>query len=98
LPYGKEDPSTQYTGGTIFVDHASQYIWINHQISLQVGDTRQGIHAFEDFARDYGVKIKSYHLDNHPFQADEFLEDLQLLDQTIRFSGVSAHHANGVSE
>jgi hypothetical protein len=37
--YGKEDPSTQYTGGTIFVDCASQYIWINHQISLQVGDT-----------------------------------------------------------
>jgi hypothetical protein len=54
-------------GGTIFVDHASQYIWINHQISLRVGDTLQGKHAFEDFARDYGVKIKSYHSDNHPF-------------------------------
>jgi hypothetical protein len=48
--------------------------------------------------RDYGVKIKSYHSDNHPFQADEFLEDLQLLDQMITFSGVGAHHANGVSE
>ncbi len=96
--YGREDQSTQYTGGTIFVDHASQYIWVNHQISLRVGDTLRGKHAFEDFAKDFGIKIKSYHSDNHPFRAAEFLEDLQLLDQTITYSGVGAHHANGVSE
>jgi hypothetical protein len=68
------------------------------KIHLPSTQEEQSSLTFDNFARDYGVKIKSYHLDNHPFQADEFLEDLQLLDQTITFSGVSAHHANGVSE
>ena len=72
-----------YSGGTIFCDHASQYIWINHQISLRVGDTLQGKHAFEKFAHEYGVKFKSFHADNQPFRAAKFQEDLDLQGQTI---------------
>ena len=96
--FGKEDKSLRYSGGTIFCDHASQYIWINHQISLRVGDTLQGKHAFEKFALEYGVKFKSFHADNQPFRAAKFQEDLDLQGQTITYSGVGAHHSNGVSE
>ena len=96
--YGKEDESIKYNGGTIFVDHASQFVWIQHQVSLRVGETLTGKHAFEKFANEYGVTIKNYRSDNHPFGAEEFRHDLHLQGQGMSFSGVGAHHGNGVAE
>ena len=82
----------------MFVDHASTFARLFHQISLQVGETLLNKHRLESEAATYGVKIKSYHADNHPFGAKEFLEDLKRCKQTITFSGVGAHHQNGVAE
>ena len=96
--YGKEPPNKQYSGGTIFVDHSSGYVHINHQVSLRMGDTLQGKHDFERFAEQYGVRLKSFHADNSPFASTELLDDLELQEQTITFSGVGAHFQNGVSE
>ena len=96
--FGKERSENKYSGGTVFIDHASGYVYLHNQVSLRVGETLQGKHKFEDFAGDYGVRIRSYHADNHPFRAQEFMEDLDLQEQTITFSGVGAHHANGVAE
>lgn len=36
---GKEVKKDQYTGGTIFVDHATGYTYIKHQVTLRAGDT-----------------------------------------------------------
>lgn len=96
--FGKEKGKDRLTGGTIFVDHASGYISIHNQVSLRVGETLQGKHAFERYARSFGVKIQSYRADNHPFSAAEFVKDLDTLDQNLTFSGVGAHHQNGVAE
>jgi hypothetical protein len=96
--YGKEHSSNKYNGGTVFVDHASGYVYVHNQVSLRVGETLQGKHSFENFGDQYGIKFKSYHADNQPFNSAEFLEDLELQNQTITFSGVGAHHANGVAE
>ena len=52
----------------------------------------------EHFARQHGVKIKSYHADNHPFTSKEFLDDIERQEQTISLSGVGAHHQNAVAE
>ena len=100
LPHtrGKEQVGQQYNGGTIMVDHASGYIFLNHQISLRLGDTIQGKHKFETFAQQYGVRIRSYHADNHPFAGKEFLKDIETNDQTITYSAVGAHFQNGVAE
>ena len=95
---GKERLSKRFMGGIIFVNHKSGFAREYHQVSLRVGDTLQGKHLFEKFANEYGVKLKSFRADNQPFAAKEFLEDLDLQDQTITFSGVGAHHANGVAE
>ena len=95
---GKEPISTRYNGGTIFSDHSSQFVFLHNQVSLRVGETLQGKHDFESLGGEYGIKFKSFHADNAPFQAAEFLEDIELQDQTITFSGVGAHHANGVAE
>ena len=96
--FGKESDSNRYSGGTIYVDHSSGYVFIYHQVSLRVGDTLQGKHEFERMANEYGIKLKHFHADNHPFGAEEFLEDLELQGQTLTRSGVGAHHANGVAE
>ena len=96
--FGEEPTENRYNGGTIFSDHASQFVFLHNQVSLRVGETLQGKHAFEKLGSDYGIKFKSFHADNTPLAAAEFLEDLELQDQTISFSGVGAHHANGVAE
>ena len=96
--YGKEPPNSKYNGGTVFVDHSSGYIYLHHQVSLRAGDTLQGKHAFEQFADQYGIKLKAFHADNHPFGKTEITDDIKLQDQTISFSGVGAHFQNGVAE
>jgi hypothetical protein len=37
--YGKEKPHKQYQGGTIFVDEASGFIFVQHQVSLNATET-----------------------------------------------------------
>ena len=85
-------------GGTIFVDHVSQYVAIVHQISLKVGETLKSKHKFEQIMREHGVKVKSHRVDNVPFGNKLFREDVEANNQTIDFSGVGAHHQNGVAE
>ena len=95
---GKENVALRYHGGTIFVDHYSGFIHIGNQVSLRAGETLQTKRAFDRFASEHGVKLQHFRLDNHPFGAREFREDLDDFGQTISFSGVGAHHQNGVAE
>jgi hypothetical protein len=44
------------------------------------------------------VRIKGYLADNLPFNSADFRADLTNKHQTIDFSGVGAHHQNGVAE
>jgi hypothetical protein len=96
--FGKGKASTNYNGGTIFVDHASSYISVHHQVSLQIGETLQQKHRFERHGKNNGVRIRQYHADNHPFESADFLSDLEIQNQSISYSGVGAHHQNGVAE
>jgi hypothetical protein len=96
--YGKESVKEKYRGGTIFYDHASGAIFLRHQVSLRAGETVRAKRAFEQFAKQHGVNVRSYRADNLPFNSKEFRDDLALQDQTIDFSGVGAHHQNGVAE
>jgi hypothetical protein len=95
---GKEPKKDRYHGGTIFVDHASQYVYLRSQVSLTTGETLQSKKFFEQFALTSGVKIKSYWADNVPFDNEDFRSNIQRNNQTIDFSGVGAHHQNGVAE
>ena len=96
--YGKEKEIDKYKGGTIFCDSMSTYIHINHQTTLQAGDTLTGKHEFEDFAHSIGVTIESYRGDNHIFNSKAYKQDCADLNQSIDFCGVGAHHQNGVAE
>jgi hypothetical protein len=100
LPHtkGKEAKKDKYTGGTIFVDHASSLIHIVNQVGLTSGETLRAKKKFEQFAETFGIQIKSYLADNVPFGTDAFLRNIESNNQTIEFSGVGAHHQNGVAE
>jgi len=95
---GKEAKTEQYNGGTLFVDHASAFIFIRHQVSLRAGETLRAKAAFERIALEHGVRVKGYLADNVPFAAKEFVADITQKNQTIEYSGTGAHHQNGVAE
>ena len=95
---GKEAMSDRFCGGTIVVDHASGKIWVHHQVSLRAGETLSGKHRIKRDFHTIGCKVKHYHSDNGVFCSKEFQADLKLHHQTIYFSGVGAHHQNGVAE
>jgi hypothetical protein len=95
---GKEPPNERFVGGTLFVDHATSYVFARHQLSLRAGDTVLSKQAFERDALTMGRLVKTYRADNVPFGSQEFLADLELNNQNISFSGTGAHHQNGVAE
>ena len=79
-----------YNGGTIFFDHYSGFTWINCQVLLRVGETLEGKHAFEHFAKQHGVKLKNFRADNQPFDSEEWHTDLELNNQMMSLSGVGS--------
>ena len=85
-------------GGTIFVDDASGIIFNENQVSLNATETLRGKHKMEREALRHGISILGYRADNGIYRSKEFLEDLKKQEQTIDFSGVGAHHHNGVAE
>jgi Reverse transcriptase (RNA-dependent DNA polymerase) len=95
---GKESLSDRYKGGTMFVDHATGFLYLRNQVVLTAGSTLQSKKQFEEFASNFGIKIKRYRADNVPFRSEAFLRNIADSNQTIDFSGVGAHHQNGVAE
>ncbi|KAG7373658.1 reverse transcriptase RNA-dependent DNA polymerase [Nitzschia inconspicua] len=100
LPHtaGKESSKDKYHGGTIFVDHATSFLFLVNQVSLRAGETIHSKVAFERFAHSCGHRLQSFRADNMPFDSAEFKADLVAKNQTISLSGVGAHHQNGVAE
>ncbi|KAL7487907.1 hypothetical protein ACHAW6_013533, partial [Cyclotella cf. meneghiniana] len=87
-----------YVGGTIWVDHASQWIFHSPQHSLNAADTLRGKLLLEREAADVGAAIRSIHTDNGVFNSTLFRDHCSARLQKLRFSGVGAHHQNGVAE
>jgi hypothetical protein len=99
--YGKkEDPKLQYSGGAIFVDHASGFIFVRHQVHMNTHETIESKESFESHCRDYGVIVTEYLSDNGTaaFTSQAYRQHLQTFSQISQFAGVGAHHHNGVAE
>ena len=92
--FGKEKPEHQYTGGAIFVDHATRLIHHSHQLSTTASETVASKHLFEQFCDSHGVKVKEYVGDNNPFHSKDWKDDCDNQQQKRHFSGVGAHHQN----
>jgi hypothetical protein len=90
---GKESSSQQYVGGTIFVDHATNFLFNNHQVNLTAASTVASKHKCESAFDEYGIQIKQYTADNHPFRSKAWVSDCAVQQQLpTKHSGVGAHH------
>ena len=100
LPHtkGKEKEIEQYHGGTIFVDHASGFVYLQNQVSLNAAETIRAKNSFEREARNHGIHITGYRGDNGVYRSNDWRQDLHFKGQTMEYSGVGAHHQNGIAE
>ena len=95
---GHSSTKNGYMGGTIYVDHASGYIFHRPQRNLTAAETIRGKLILEQEAADVNVKIRKYHSDNGVFSSREFKDHCKALKQKLTFSGVGAKFQNGVAE
>ncbi len=94
--YGKEHKG--YSCGTLFIDHASGKIFNFPQLSTTAVDTIRSKRILERLAYDEGITIKHFHSDNGVFASTAFWADCESHSQKLSFSGVGAHHQNGIAE
>jgi hypothetical protein len=80
------------------VDHKSRLSFVHLQQHLTSAETLEAKHAFEAFARKYGVVVRHYHADNGRFADNLFVQDIAKQGQTLSFCGVNAHFQNGIAE
>ena len=85
-------------GATVYVDQASDLSYVHCHTSMSSEETVRGKEAFEQYAKTHGVYIKHYHADNGRFKDKAFMKSIEKNNQTISFSGVGAHHQNGIAE
>eukprot|EP00804_Cyclotella_cryptica_P027788 CCRYP_009212-RA/>CCRYP_009212-RA protein AED:0.44 eAED:0.14 QI:0/-1/0/1/-1/1/1/0/824 len=97
-PSGYSSTRHGYVGGTIYVDHASGWIFHSPQKSLNAADTIRGKLLLEREAAELDIQIKALHSDNGVFNSAEFRQHCDSYRQRLSFSGVGAHHQNGVAE
>ena len=95
---GQSLSQTNYVGGTVFCDAASGYLSIHHQVGFTASETIRSKTLFERDATSVGNTVTSYQTDNGVYNAHDFTMELQNQNQTIRYSGVGAHHQNGPAE
>ena len=96
---GKSADKDMYSGGCMFVDHASGYIHVECQSTTSTHATITAKTSFEDMCRDHGVVPLKYLSDNGSnFTSKEFTAHLSEFKQISRFAGVGAHHHNGHAE
>jgi len=90
----------RYSCATIFVDQYSDLTFAYLQRSTNANETLDAREAFERFAYQHGVKVRHYHADNDRFHENAWIQHLrqQNPQQTQSYSGVGAHHQNGVAE
>ena len=96
--FGKAPVNDIYGRGTMFVDHVSGCIRVEHQVSICASDTIAAKRRFERLLDDRSVTVCSYRADNGIFNAMEFEEEIKKAEQGITFSGLGAQHQNGVAE
>ena len=97
--YGKESEDDRYSGSCLFMDYASSYIYVYHQVQLNSNETLLAKKQFESVLARYGVTVQSYITDNGTaFKNKEYIAHLEQFHQHNTYSAVGAHHSNSKAE
>ena len=89
---------SRYTAATVYVDQSSGYGYVHLQKGTTAEETLEGKKAFEMTCEKNGVRVSNYHADNGIFRANEWRRECARKGQGLTFSGVNAHHTNGLAE
>ena len=90
---GKGTSMKQLYGCTIFIDHVTNYIFNNHQVNLTAATTVESKHKHKSKFDEFGIQVKQYTADNHPFCSKVWVEHYAVQRQlSTSHSGVGAHH------
>jgi hypothetical protein len=93
---GKTPNENMFSGGCIFVDHATIHIHIEFQKRINSHKKVVGKQAYESMCLDYGAIPQSYLSDNDTaFTSHAFELHLENFSQNIRFASAGTHHHNG---
>ena len=87
-----------YRGGAMFVDQASEFIYVQPQVTFLSAETLQAKLDYERMCLTSGDYVTTYMSDNGAFSALDFVKDIVDRGQNAKYSGVGAHHHNGVAE
>jgi hypothetical protein len=90
--------SARYTAAAVYVDQATGYGFVYLQKSISEEETLQGKLAFERHCQMLGTKVQHYHADNGIFVSNGWKEACSKERQSWSYTGVSAHHQNGIAE
>jgi hypothetical protein len=90
--------SDRITGATIFVDHATNFIYVHLMKHLSSTETIEAKCAADKRFAEHGHSIKRFRADNGRYADVDFMENLASCNQTISFCGVGAHHQNAIAE
>ena len=95
---GKTTSDLMYVGGCIFVDHATGDVHVEHLLNFTTTETPKAKARYEKSMADMGVTVQAYQADNSIFATCDFINNIESGLQNIKFSGVGAHHQNGIAE
>ena len=90
----------RYKYATVFLVHLSIYSYMHLQQTASAEYTLEVKHAFESMTASYGIIINQYHADNGIFRSNAWVQEFQehANPQLTTYSGLDAHHTNGLSE
>ena len=84
-----------FSGGCVFIDHASGYVSINNQVDIDATETVKAKLTFDREDQSQGVMINVFHTGNVILDTSKSMEDMLKKQQKIKFSGSGASHKNG---
>jgi len=83
---------------TVFIDQHSRLSHVHMQKGTSAEETLEAKAAFEAYAKARGINMQAHHADNGAFKAKAWVRHCYLSGQDLTFSGVGAHHQNGMAE
>jgi Reverse transcriptase (RNA-dependent DNA polymerase) len=90
--------SKRYHHAAVYVDNATGYGFIWLQKSISEEETITGKIAFERHCAQNHITVQHYRADNGIFASNAWKNACQRQNQRLTFTGVNAHHQNGIAE
>ena len=81
---------------TTFVDHISNFVYVNLMRFLSIAETFLARAAMEKTRAQDSRTVFHYHANNGRFADNGFVEAINSNDQKIKFYGLGTHHQNGI--